>query len=681
MKIPSKIKIIIKRFEQLNFKNKIFFSTLAVILLISLGIAFVARWVVISNLTSQLKKRGMGIAQSVAENSRSYILTEDSPELTSLVYDASQLGERKLLIAYIYILNKEGSILADTFISKFPEKLIETKKDTSDQVESIKLVQINRVPVYDISVPVREGIYQIGTVHVGLKKNAIDQLIAKLRATFLGFIIAIVILFFGISHWLSKYITMPMSQLIMMSDEIGRGNLNIKQTVGIEVRCWEVKNCDKQNCPAFCNTSLPCWYVEGTMCEEYELSKFPAKLKMCYDCIVYKKYVGDEVVQLAHSFSNMTFRLKSSKKELRESEKKYRSLFDSGPNPILVVSQKTNKILDANTSAEATYGYSKEELTKMLFSNLDKFAYNDFDLEYFEKDGQSKAFIVNSKVQHYKKGGKPFYVNVYACPARYQDRDAMIIATTDLTEMIEKDTQLIQASKMKTLGEMSAGVAHELNQPLNAIKMGGEFLKVMIEKNQKIPEQDLFHVVDEISIQVDRAAEIINHLREFSRKADFTKEKIYINRSIRGVINILEKQLNIQNIEVKLDVDETIPPILAHNNRLEQVFFNLITNARDAINQKQKDGVVSNNRVISIRSFMQDDRVTVAVSDTGTGIAGAVKERIFEAFFTTKDIKEGMGLGLSIIHGIISDYGGDIEVKSEEGIGTTFILTFPCAPK
>jgi C4-dicarboxylate-specific signal transduction histidine kinase len=133
-------------------------------------------------------------------------------------------------------------------------------------------------------------------------------------------------------------------------------------------------------------------------------------------------------------------------------------------------------------------------------------------------------------------------------------------------------------------------------------------------------------------------------------------------------------------MEVRLDLDDTLCPILAHNNRLQQVIFNLVTNARDAMNQKQELGAESGNRVISIRSFWEKDRVAFTVSDMGIGIPKAVRDKIFEAFFSTKEMGEGMGLGLSISYEIVRDYGGEIHVQSEEGSGTTFKLTFPCAP-
>ncbi|MBL7176553.1 MAG: PAS domain S-box protein [Desulfobacteraceae bacterium] len=671
-----------ERLNNLSLKNKIFFFNFATILILSVGIALVARWVFVSSILSRHEKRGIDIAQSIAESGRGHILTENTPELTSLITDAAQLGERKILISYIYILDKEERVLSHTFIDVYRDELLRVNKIPPQQPHSIKLLQMGGESAYDIALPIKDGIYKIGTVHVGLNKRHIDKLIGKLRFTFLGFISAIAIIFFGISHWLSRYITRPMSQLTRVSDEISRGNLDIKPAIGTEIKCWEMKKCGEVDCPAYNNNNIPCWYIDETLkCGAGLSGEFHEKREVCHECDVYQKYAGDEVVQLARAIRNMTIRIKSSENELKESEEQYRSLFNSGPNPIFVLDRETLEILDANPRAEEAYGYSKEELTGKPFTDLGTFEYKDEYLLYVAKDDWPKGYAITQKVRHLKKGNKPFYVNVYSCLIKYKEIDAIILSTTDITEMIEKDAQLVQAGKMTSLGEMSAGIAHELNQPLNTIKMGNEFLKMMIEEGRKIPEEDLSQVVNEASDQVDRAAEIINRLREFGRKADFTKEKININKPINGVIDIIGQQLRLQNIELELDLDETIPPILAHNNRLEQVIFNMVTNAQDAINQKKAAGTESGNRVINIRSSVEGDRVAVTFSDTGIGIPMDDKDRIFEPFFTTKEVGKGMGLGLSIAYGIVRDYGGAIHVESREGGGTTFNLTFPCAPE
>jgi len=135
---------------------------------------------------------------------------------------------------------------------------------------------------------------------------------------------------------------------------------------------------------------------------------------------------------------------------------------------------------------------------------------------------------------------------------------------------------------------------------------------------------------------------------------------------------MIGKQLSIDDIKVKLELDENLPLILAHNNRMEQVLFNLVANARDAISLKKED-----DKSITIRTFQKNDSVLLEVTDTGVGIPDEFKEKIFDPFFTTKEVGKGMGLGLSIIYGIVKDYGGDIVVLSEEGKGTTFRQRFP----
>jgi len=246
--------------------------------------------------------------------------------------------------------------------------------------------------------------------------------------------------------------------------------------------------------------------------------------------------------------------------------------------------------------------------------------------------------------------------------------------------MLEKEAQLLQASKMTTLGEMSAGIAHELNQPLNAIKMGSEYLKMMVEGRKKIPEENLVEVSTHINEQVDRASEIISRLREFGRKPDFVSEKVDFNKAVRVAYGIINPQMRLQNINVTLDLSENLPPILARNTRIEQVILNLLTNALDAVIQRKKTRLAEVTKLaITIRTFIENDRVTLKVLDNGIGIPKDFLEKVFEPFFTTKEVGSGMGLGLSISYGIVKDYNGEIDVQSEEGVGTSVKLAFPFA--
>lgn len=662
-----------KAFGRISLKNKIFFSILAVMLICSSAIAFLARWILVSSLISELEQRGIAIARTIAERGSGFILEKNYTLLLSLIFDEMQLQERKHLVAYVFVVDRENNILSHTFTRPFPDELRMVNLVPPDQSKSLKLLTVFDRAAYDIAIPIKEGLYRIGTVHVGLQKSHIDSLVAKLRFTFLGFISMVIILIFIMSHKIAKYITMPIFKLTRISDELSRGNFDIKLDLGSVSQGWS-----SSDCPAYANTDLPCWHFDDFVTRDAEASNDRDNLRKCQRCVFYRKRSGDEVVQLADSFHNMVWSIKLYRRRLHESEEKYRSLFDSGPDPIFVVDSTNLRIIDANPRAVELYRYGKDELIGKPFLELEA-----------EHGGKSSAFIAGDtdaqgcmsyqKMLHQKRGEKPFFVNLHACHISYKGRPAIIISAADVTEMMEKDAQLIQASKMKSLGEMSAGMAHELNQPLNAIKMGSDFLMMSIERNLNLQKDQLHQVVSEISSQVDRAADIINTLRAFGRKADLTREEVNINKPIRNVYSLVRRQFELENIKINLDLTEDIHAILAHDNRLQQIFFNLVNNARDAINEKNEKNIIRNEGIIRIRSYENSGNIMVDIEDNGAGIPDSVKNKIFEPFFTTKETSLDMGLGLAITYGIVQDYGGDIHFQSAEGEGTRFTLSFPFA--
>ncbi|MDR3640825.1 MAG: ATP-binding protein [Humidesulfovibrio sp.] len=660
------------RYDTLSLKNKIFVSILGVVLGISMAIAFLARYILVTSLTSELELRGSAIAHSVAERGSSYVLEKNTPLLLSLIFDEARLHERKKLISYIFVADQNDSVLAHTLTRPFPAELRLANILAPGETGGVRLVSVEGESIYDITVPMNEGLYRIGTVHVGLSKSHIESLIATLRLTFLGFISAIILITFFLSDRLTRHITKPLSKLTRISDELSRGNFDITPEMQEEDGRWK-----PMDCPAYADTEMPCWHFDQS-------ARQTAGHRTCKNCVFYRKRQGDEVAQLGDSFRNMVWSIKLYRRRLRESEEKYRSLFDSGPDPVFVVDCANSRIVDANPRALELYGYEKDELIGMSYLALGPESGNDCLLSYEQGDGAEGAeqptdagCLYHPKVLHYKNGRRPFYVNVHACPISYKGRHAIIVSVADITEMIEKDAQLIQAAKMKSLGEMSAGIAHELNQPLNTIKVGSEYLAFLDEQGREVAPEAFREVVREISGQVDRAAEIIDTLRAFGRKAELLKEHVDVNKPIRSVLTIVRRQFELDNIRFRLDLAENLPPVLAHDNRLQQIFFNLLTNARDAINEKSRPSDTAARRLISIETSAGDDGVAVTVSDTGIGMAEDVRDKIFEPFFTTKETGQGMGLGLAITYGIVRDYAGRIGIESAPGQGARVSLLFP----
>jgi len=662
-----------RRFRDTSLKNKTFFSIIAVILAISAIIALLARWILVDNLIAELELRGIAIARTIAERSSGFILDKNNVELLSLIFDEAKLKERQHMVSYIFVSDREDQILSHTLTRPFPDTLRLANRVPPDDSKSVRLCRLDDQLAYDIAIPITQGIYRIGTVHVGLSKNHIDQLVGKLRTTFLGFLSLVIVIIFVITHRLAKYITMPISKLTRISDELSKGNFDVKLDAQ-----QEADTAQPRQCPALANPDVPCRRLDGELAVVELDGQTPDPNPVCRDCRSYRRQVGDEVAQLADAFYNMLWSIRLYRRRLRESEKKYRSLFDSGPDPIFVINHQSFEIIDANPRAVAVYEYSREELLGKPFMDLAP----EHTQEYFQSlqgQGQSHGLVTYPKALHYKKGKKPFYVNLHASNTTYKGQPAIVLASTDITEMIDKDAQLIQANKMKSLGEMSAGIAHELNQPLNAIKMGSDYLAMMVEQERAIPPTDLHKVVTEMSTQVDRAAEIINTLRSFGRKAELVMERVDINKPIQAVFSLVGRQFELDNIRLELDLDHDIRPIMAHDNRLQQVFFNLAANARDAISEKKERLPELPAGKILIRTYEESEHVVASVQDDGIGISEAVRDKIFEPFFSTKESSIDMGLGLAITYGIVKDYGGDIQLTSQHGLGTTFTLRFAAA--
>jgi histidine kinase len=360
--------------------------------------------------------------------------------------------------------------------------------------------------------------------------------------------------------------------------------------------------------------------------------------------------------------------------QLEKSEKKYHAIFDNIPNPVFVLHMDTLEILDCNESVKAVYGYDKEEIIKSNF--LDLFVDQDED----KYRSRIKTSSVLNQMKHINKEGKVLFVDIRISVSEYTDEKVLLVTISDITKKLEAEQQLIQASKMATLGEMATGIAHELNQPLSVIKTASSFFMKKINKSEKIDDEILLTMSEEIDGHVDRATKIINHMRQFGRKHDMTFEQVQINEVLKNAFEIFSQQLKVRGIEVLWEIEENLPMIMADSSRLEQVFINFLLNARDSIEEKwgskryEPDG-----KTIKLKTRAEGKNVIVEVSDTGKGIPKDILDKVFEPFFTTKSVGEGTGLGLSISYGIIKDFGGSIQIITEEDKGASFIITFPLA--
>ncbi len=364
--------------------------------------------------------------------------------------------------------------------------------------------------------------------------------------------------------------------------------------------------------------------------------------------------------------------MKSLEREARKSEEKYRIIFNTIPNPVFVLNAQNLKVLDCNESVAAVYGFSKEEIYMTSF--LDLFEGND--RESYEVSLKTTNII--DRARQVRKDGKVIYVSIHISSSEFNGWKVLLVTASDITVRLMAEQHLIQASKMATLGEMATGVAHELNQPLSVIKTASSFLRRKADNGEPMRTDILRTMAEEIDTHVDRASKIIGHMREFGRKSDVAKEKVQVNNVLRRAVDFFKQQLKLREIEVVEDLDENLPAVLADPNRLEQVFVNLLINARDAIEKKGEQRAPKEEvKRILLKTKVEDAMVAIEVTDTGIGVPEPLLDKIFEPFFTTKKVGKGTGLGLSISYGIVQDYDGTIKVESKEGNGATFIIRFP----
>ena len=258
-------------------------------------------------------------------------------------------------------------------------------------------------------------------------------------------------------------------------------------------------------------------------------------------------------------------------------------------------------------------------------------------------------------------------LNIAIAPlvSKDQERIGRLVIFDDVTDRAELEQRLVQADKLSSIGLLAAGVAHEVNTPLAVISTYAQMLaKQVADDTQKSV------ILDKIAKQTFRASEIVNSLLNFSRTSSTSFGEVKLNRVIQETLSLLEHQLQKTGIQVRTELDPELGPVHGNAGKLQQVFLNLILNARDAMRS---------GGVVEVRTWQEGARARIEVADSGTGIAPEHLHRVYDPFFTTKPARQGTGLGLAVTYGIIQEHGGSIEVANRPGGGAQFRIELPLA--
>ena len=374
--------------------------------------------------------------------------------------------------------------------------------------------------------------------------------------------------------------------------------------------------------------------------------------------------------------------LNSVRVEQANIAKELTQFIDTANAPIFGIDAR-GKVNEWNQQAERITGFTKSEVMgKDLVANFITDEYKLAVEEVLQKalNGEETA---NYEFPLFTKSGD-ISVDVLLNSTTRRDAAGQIIGVVgvgqDITELNsvraeqererkESAAQIIQASKLATLGEMATSVAHELNQPLSIIRMAAGNTRRRMSKNTAGPEY-LIDKLERIEEQTSRAAAIIDHMRMFGREATEDPEPIDPRSVVMNALDLMGEQLRLEGISVVTQLAEDCPSVLGHAIQMEQVVLNLLTNARDAMSERDGESK------ITLRVFSDHKGVHIISEDTGGGIAEEALPRIFEPFYTTKEMGKGTGLGLSVGYGIVRDMDGTIRAENI-GDGARFSITLP----
>ncbi len=338
----------------------------------------------------------------------------------------------------------------------------------------------------------------------------------------------------------------------------------------------------------------------------------------------------------------------------------------------LLAVDEDGKIIRCNTPFEEMIGIPREQAVgKMVEDIFDE----SFALNLANILGKSRWHLTEIrnayKLHTYDKAGRSLILNVAVAPLRSvsNEQTGAIIVFENVSSRVKLEETLQQSEKLSSIGLLAAGVAHEVNTPLTGVSSYTQMLLGMI------PETDPKHaLLQKMQRQTDRATNIVGNLLNFSRTGSAVETAdLDINKLLDDTLQLLEPQLRNSNIKIVKNYTKKPPKIFANGGKLQQVFTNLILNARDAM----FDG----GEIVLETGVNENGEVSIEVKDTGKGILPENINKIFDPFFTTKGVGNGTGLGLAVSYGIVQEHSGTIEAFSENGDGTTFRLVFPAASK
>ena len=362
---------------------------------------------------------------------------------------------------------------------------------------------------------------------------------------------------------------------------------------------------------------------------------------------------------------NITER-KRAEEALKQSEEKYRALFDSTVIGTVVIDSETMKVVMANQAAVRMLGFSS--VKEIIGVNpLDFIPPEDRERvsELLLKDFFEQDLRRTQDFRMITKDDREIWISANGARIMHEGRLVGLACFTDITKQKQQNERLMMTDRLASLGELASGAAHELNNPLTSI-IG--FSQLLIEK--EVPD-DIREELKLINIEARRAVIVTNNFLSFARKHSSTKQLNQINNIIEDVLELRAYEHKVNHIDVERHLDTNLPEILVDYFQMQQVFMNIIINAEYFLVKRHNKGT------LTITTEKENGTVRISFADDGPGITSENLGRIFDPFFTTKEAGDGTGLGLSICHGIVNEHSGQIYATSQLGKGATIVIELP----
>lgn len=351
---------------------------------------------------------------------------------------------------------------------------------------------------------------------------------------------------------------------------------------------------------------------------------------------------------------------------LKKSEFKYRRIFEVSKDMILVAT-RDGLIQDLNPAGRKLLGLENEAALKAKMPVQDFLEDRDEWLK-IETAISTEGSISNVEINLQTADGATKRALLSGTLARDETGDTIYCLVKDIEQRLRMEAQMAQADKLASIGELSSGVAHEINNPLGVIL--GYTQLLLREETPDSPRYPDFKTIEK---HAQSCKTIVEDLLSFARTSKPIKETVDIHTVIEEVVDFVQHHTGIEKIEIKKQYDLGLKPLVLDQKKIKQVIMNLVMNARHAIG---KAGTMT----VATRRDPLSGSTCIMVKDTGYGIEKKNLPRIFDPFFTTKPTGEGTGLGLSVSYGIIKSHGGDITVTSEPGKGSEFVISIPSEP-